>query len=295
MRTLIFGLFLLTTTACKLTLPGVDQAEFGDPTITPVPAGLVDEASGVVDSRSQPGNLWVEEDSGNPAQLSLLGYDGKLKGRLAVPSFPNIDWEELASGPGPQAGVNYLYIGDIGDNTNNRGVVQIYRLPEPANLQTPITQIERFNFRYPDGARDAEAMFVDPATKDIYVISKREPNNTRLYRLAYPQNRDEVTVAEALGEMPNFGSGLPAYVTGAAISPDGSELIVRTYANIYYWKRKEGQSIADALQKGTFRTVPYRLEPQGEAVCFSKDGQGYFTLSERAGAAAVNLYYYPKK
>jgi len=295
MRILIFGLLLLMASACKLTLPGVDQVEFADPVITPIAPGLIDEASGIVDSRSQPGNLWVQEDSGNPAELTLLGHDGKLKGRISVPRFLNIDWEELANGPGPQDGVNYLYIGDIGNNDGNRGVVQIYRLPEPTSLQTPITQVDRFNFRYPDGPRDAEAMFVDPATKDIYIISKREPNNTRLYRLRYPQNRDETATAEALGEMPSFGQGLPAYVTGAAISSDGSELIVRTYSNLFYWKRKDGQSIADALQKGTSRTIPYRLEPQGEAVCFNKDGRGYFTLSERSTAASVNLYYYPKK
>ena len=107
MRTLFFGLFLFVTSACKLTVPGVDQTEFIDPTITSITPGLIDEASGIVDSRSQPGNIWVEQDSGNPAELSLLGYDGKLKGRIAVPNFPNTDWEELASGPGPQAGVNY--------------------------------------------------------------------------------------------------------------------------------------------------------------------------------------------
>lgn len=295
MRHAIFGVLLLLSTACKLTVPGVDQAEFADPTITPVSPGLLDEASGMVDSRSQPGNIWVQEDGGNPAELALLGHDGKLKGRMAVPKFANTDWEELAQGPGPQAGLNYLYIGDIGDNSSNRGLVQVLRLPEPANLQTPVTQIERINFRYPDGPRDAEAMFVDPATKDIYIISKREPNNTRLYRLPYPQNINEVIVAEALGEMPSFGSGTPAFVTGAAISPDGSELLVRTYVNVYFWKRKEGQSIADALQKGIYRALPYNLEPQGEAICFDRDGRGYFTLSERATAASVNLYYYGRK
>ena len=46
-----------------------------------------------------------------------------------------------------------------------------------------------------------------PATKDIYIITKREPNHTHLYRLPYPQNRDEVITAEAFGEMPSFGQG----------------------------------------------------------------------------------------
>jgi hypothetical protein len=111
----------------------------------------------------------------------------------------------------------------------------------------------------------------------------------RLYRLAYPQNVNEITVAQAYGELPI------TFVTGAAISPDGSEIVVRTYTAISYWKRNAGQTIADALQNGNSRQLPYRVEPQGEAVCFDKDGKGYFTISEKAAASSVNLYYYARK
>ena len=295
MRIFIFLISLLFLNSCKLTVPGVAVAQFSsDPTASPITPGQIDEASGMADSRSQPGNVWIEQDSGQPAELALLGYDGKVKGKIAVPNFPNRDWEELATGPGPKEGVNYLYIGEIGDNNAQYDTYQIYRLPEPANLQTPITQVERINFRYPDGPRDAEAMFVDPQTKDIYIISKREPN-VHLYRLPYPQNVNEVIIAQAYGEMPSFGQGLPAYVTGAAISPDGNELVVRTYSGIFYWKRNAGQSIADALQNGNNRQLPYRVEPQGEAICFDKDNKGYFTISEKANASSVNLYYYARK
>jgi hypothetical protein len=295
MRIFIFFICLLAVSSCKLAIPGVAIAQFSsDPTVTPVTPGQIDEASGMVDSRSQPGNLWIEQDSGSPAELALLGYDGKVKGKLAISDVTNRDWEELTMGPGPKDGTNYLYIGEIGDNNGQYPSCLIYRLPEPANLQTPVTQVERINFRYPDGPRDAEAMFVDPQTKDIYIISKRE-TNVHLYRLAYPQNINEVTVAQSYGELPSFGQGLPAYVTGAAISPDGAEIIVRTYAGIFYWKRDAGQSIADALQQGTSRQLPYRIEPQGEAVCFDKDNKGYFTISEKATAPSVNLYYYARK
>ena len=295
MRIVVLLLSLLTIVSCKLEISGVAKAQFAsDPTAALVAPGQIDEASGMADSRSQPGNIWIEQDSGNPADLALLGYDGKVKGKLSVPKYTNRDWEELAIGPGPQDGVNYIYIGEIGDNDAQHEISQIYRLPEPANLQTPITQIERINFRYPDGPRDAEAMFVDPQTKDIYIISKRE-QNVHLYRLPYPQNVNEVTVAQAYGEMPSFGQAPLGYVTGAAISPDGSELVVRTYAQIFYWKRDAGQSIADALQNGNFRTLPYRYEPQGEAICFEKEGKGYFTISERNNAATINLYYYARQ
>ena len=289
---LIVGLALIS---CKLTLPTVYEAQFSsDPTVAAVAPGQIDEASGIADSRSQPGNLWVEQDSGSPAELALLGYDGKVKGKISVPNYTNRDWEELTIGPGPNNGVNYIYIGEIGDNNAQYPVVQVYRLPEPASLQTPITQVDRINFRYPDGPRDAEAMFVDPQTKDIYIVSKRE-DQVHLYSLPYPQNLNEITVAKSLGTLPSFGGGLANYVTSAAISTDGSEIIVRTYTNLYFWKRNENQSIADALTLGTFRALPIRLEPQGEAVCFDKDNKGYFTLSERATASSVNLYYFSRK
>jgi hypothetical protein len=41
--------------------------------------------------------------------------------------------------------------------------------------------------------------------------------------------------------------------------------------------------------------VPVRAEPQGEAVCFSGDGLGFFTLSENAGLPLqLKLYFYPR-
>ena len=293
MRVFILLIGLLVTTSCKLEIANGGAQFTSDPTVTPVTPGQIDEASGMADSRSQPGNLWIEEDSGNPAELALLGYDGNVKGKISVPNTTNRDWEEMTIGPGPQDGVNYLYIGDIGDNNAQYPLYQIYRLPEPATLQSTISGVERINFRYPDGSHDAEAMFVDPQTKDIYIITKRE-EKVHLYRLSYPQNINEVTVAEALGEL-SFGGGLANYVTAAAISPDGSEILVRTYSQLYYWKRNTGQSIADALQLGSRRQLVVRLEPQGEAVCFDKDAKGYFTVSERASAASVNLYYYARK
>ena len=297
MRNFILLVLGLAAAACKLSVPSVYEANFSsDPTVTAITPGQIDEASGMVDSRSQPGNVWIEQDSGNPPELALLGYDGKVKGKLTVPSIINRDWEELSIGPGPKDGTNYLYIGEIGDNNNQYETVQIYRLPEPTNLQTPIqaAQIDRINFRYPQGPRDAEAMFVDPQSKDIYVISKRE-QVVHLYGLAYPQNTKDLSTATDYGEIPNVGGGLANYVTGAAISPDGTEVLVRTYTNTYYWKRDKGQSIPDVMQYGTHRTLVTRVEPQGEAICFDKDAKGFFTISERASASSVNLYYYARK
>lgn len=284
----LLSAFLLLI-ACKSNDPAAQDAQFASqPTAAVIQSGTVDEASGLADSRSQPGNVWIQEDSGNPAELSLLGYDGTLKGRLTIPNTTNRDWEDLASGPGPQAGINYLYIGEIGDNDAVHDVSYVYRLPEPASVNGPVGSVDKISFRYPDGPRDAEALILDPQTKDIWIVSKRE-SNVHLYQLPYPQSTTETITATAYGELPL------SYVTGGAISSDGSEVILRTYLGVYYWKRKSGQLLADALQKQSYRQLPYRIEPQGEGICFEKDNKGYFTVSERNNMASTSLYYYARK
>lgn len=261
-----------------------------EPTVTPVPPGMIDEASGIADSRSIPGTLWIEQDSGNPANVDLIGYDGQLKGRIAIPTATNRDWEDLASGPGPQAAATYLYIADIGDNNAVNQTSYIYRLPEPVRPDAAVmpASVEKISFQYPDGPRDAECLLVDPQTKDLWIVTKRE-SKVHLYQLPYPQATTGVIMAKSYGELPLSG------VTGGSMSSDGSEILIRSYTNVYYFKRSSGQSIADALQRQTAVTLPYRVEPQGEAVCFGKANNGYFTISERASAASVNLYYYTRQ
>ncbi len=265
-----------------------DVSFVSEPTANPIVPGTIDEASGMVDSRAVPGALWVEQDSGNPAELALLGQDGKLRGKIPIPNSTNRDWEDIASGPGPTTGINYLYIGEIGDNNAQYSTVAIYRLPEPASLSAVVGPVEKITFVYPDGPRDAEALFCDPLTRDLWIVSKREAK-VHLYRLKFPQSTTSVTTAEAFGELPY------TYVTGASISPDGLEILIRTYFGVFHWSRTASTNMADALQRTTGVSLPYKAEPQGEAVCFDRANKGFFTLSERGSAASTSLYYFARK
>ncbi|MEZ0610928.1 PE-PGRS family protein [Fibrella sp. WM1] len=286
-RLLCISLLASLAIACDTKTPS--PVEFvTEPTMTVIDPNQIDEASGIAESRSQPGTLWVEQDGGSPAELALLGHDGKIRGKLAIPNATNRDWEDLTSGPGPQNGLNYLYIADIGDNNGQYGQYTIYRLPEPTSVTDVPKSVERISFRYPDGARDAETLMLDPQTKDLYVVSKREAK-VHLYRLPYPQSTTETITAELLGELPF------TYVTGGAFSSDGSEILLRTYTNVFYWSRKSGQSVADVLQLTDARSLSYRIEPQGEAICFERDNKGFFTLSEKANGINPTLNYYSKR
>lgn len=41
------------------------------------------------------------------------------------------DFEDITQGPGPIQGINYIYLGDIGNNDYDREEVYVYRFPEP--------------------------------------------------------------------------------------------------------------------------------------------------------------------
>ncbi|MCF0053993.1 PE-PGRS family protein [Dyadobacter sp. LJ53] len=276
--------------------PKPDEAPVADFETTPqkvaVAPGIIDEASGIVPSYNLPGNFWVNQDSGQPASLYLVSADGKNVKEMKLPGAVNRDWEDVAAGPGPNAGVNYLYIGDIGNNNEPKSQVGvIYRIPEvtDANAGFDESKLEKITFSYPDGARDAESLLLDPATKDIFIISK-EGQNTGIYRLAFPQSTTQTIAAEKVGTVPGV-----SLATGGNISKDGTEILIRTYLAVYYWKIKEGESVGQTLTQPSTKQLLVALEPQGEAVCMDTDRKGFYTISERSNAAAVTLNFYKRK
>jgi hypothetical protein len=161
---------------------------------------------------------------------------------------------------------------------------KFYKFPEPSAAVDTVTGIETINFTYPDGSHDAEAFLIDAATKDIYIITKRD-NLSRIYRLSYPYNTSVNTVA-LMGDLPYTG------VVSAAIS--GNEIIIKTYTDLFYYKRKSNESIEQSLNNPYIR-LPYQVEPQGEAVCFAANGSGFYTISEKGFTSAVNIFYYKRR
>ena len=41
------------------------------------------------------------------------------------------DFEDITQGEGPNPGISYIYLGDIGNNDYDREEIYIYRFPEP--------------------------------------------------------------------------------------------------------------------------------------------------------------------
>jgi hypothetical protein len=285
LRTIIFFAVLLFISSCRKPEKVQATGLFKDaPVSVPISPDTIEEASGIADSKSQPGNLWVQEDSGNPPELHLVSHNGMLKKSVYIKGATNRDWEDMLIANGPSDGVNYIYISDAGDNSLQHDIYRIYRFPEPVAGMDTVYNPDVIPFRYPDGSHDAEAMLADLASKDLYLITKRD-QASRIYKLPYPQSVTAVQTAVYIGALPFTG------VVSAAVSSDNREILLKTYLNMYYVKRSGSQSLEDALKNNPV-TVSYKPEAQGEAVCFKNDNSGFFTLSEKGLAIAVALNFY---
>jgi len=255
---------------------------------------MLKEASGLCLSKSNPQCLWSHNDKGNPNRLYLLGTKGQNYGYYTLTGAGSRDYEDICIGPGPMPGINYIYLGDIGDNDAVYPSIVIYRIQEPilhkldsnSTHIIPAEHIERLEFEYPDGPVDSETLMIDPINKDLYIVSKRE-FRSHVYRAPYPQKPNTKTKLQKLAQLPfNFA-------VAGDISSDGKKIVIKDLYRIFCWNRAENESVLDALKRAPER-LTYIPEPQGESFAFTNNAASYFTLSEQSGTTPSYLYHYKK-
>ena len=279
---------------CATVGPAVTAGTITDP-------GLV-EISGLAASRTVPGVLWADNDSGDGPRVYALSPAGELLGTYDLAGAEAIDWEDIAVGPGPDPSLHYVYVGDIGQNGGLRDQVEVYRVPEPAAIEpSGSLTAERIALTYPDGPEDAESMFVDPVTGGLVIVTKQASGVSHVLLAEASQMVDGATVAMqeiatiTIPVNPSGALALPSTMaTAADISPDGSTILVRTYQQVLAYPRPTGGSLADAFAAAPCN-APQVSEPQGEAIAFAADGSGYSTTSETqlAGLPGATLTFFP--
>jgi len=248
----------------------------------------LDEASGLDYSLINEGILWSHNDSGGEPAVYALNTEGKLVATLRLKGITNRDWEDLAVAKDPKTGKSCIYIGEIGDNAAKYSSVKIYKVEEP--VLTPGDSLltsdktDTIEIQYEDGARDAEALFIEPRSGDIYIISKREAE-VGIYHVAYPYSTTSVNIAKKLGTLPL------TWVTAADISPNGKQILIKTYTGVFKAKAKLN-SAGELILSPKLKALPYKIEPQGEGLCWNLKGKGYYTLSETAKDVVQLLYFY---
>jgi hypothetical protein len=262
----------------------------------------IDEVSGMSASLNFPGILWVHNDSGGESKLYALDSTGKYLGHIKLEGVKNRDWEDMAIARHSKDGKSYIYVGEIGDNRSIYSSKFIYYFAEPETLPTEspfsvsISDFKTIEFNIENlSNHDSETLLVCPLTDEIYVITKRT-DFAQLYSIPISQDREPV-IAKFLTILKigndRTGSKVSRIVAGD-ISPKGDEILLKSYDSVYYFYRAENQSIAETLIQEP-KSVPYLIEPQGEAISWTPSAHGYFTLSELSKTIKPVLYFYKRK
>jgi hypothetical protein len=226
----------------------------------------VHEASGAAPSRTHSGVFWTHNDSGDPA-VYAIDANGALAGRVAVAGAQVTDWEDIAVAQCP--GGDCLYIADIGDNQAARPSVTVYRVPEPAPGAGTTRPAQAIELRYPNGAQDAEAMFV--LNGAIHIVTKGETGPITLYRAPASAAPGTPAQLERVRELATSEQKRSERITGASASPDGRWIVVRTLKSASFYPAAE--FVAAGGTGGTAREMDLAglNEAQGEGIGFASN------------------------
>ncbi len=284
----------ITLTVTKALCPAVGE---------PSSKGTVEdeeltEISGVAESATDPGTLYVIEDANNPAELVGLNAKGNTTGWWSLDWATARDWEDVTVGPDIATGDSMVWIADIGDNEPlDRESVFVAVVPEPvpgtANGAVDGFEIE---LTYADGPHDAEAMFVDPVTGDLIVVGKDYEGEARIWRKAAPHGPGEAELEEIavldFSEDPLSGGA----VTAATISPLGDLIVIRTYSSLGYAFRRDQAEPLEAAFDSKPCEVELPNEAQSESIGFAADGTGWWTVSEAGTSGdAPDVWFTPRE
>ncbi|MER7889738.1 hypothetical protein ABTX15_07950 [Micromonospora sp. NPDC094482] len=241
------------------------------------------ELSGLVATKS--GYIVINDGTEIEARKRVFYLDTKCKISKDPVSYSGggpFDTEDLALSPDGKT----IWIADTGDNVTSktrRERVAVWTMPV-AGTKRPVLH----RLSYPEGKpHDAEALLIGDDNKPL-VITKVTSGKAEIYRPSGAlKNGDtdpvpmakvgEITLPKTQTENPLNTFGRVA-ITGATRSPDGSKVVLRTYADAFEYD-VAGGDIVGALTTGKPRVTPL-TDPFGEAISYSTDGKTFLTVSD---------------
>jgi len=194
-------------------------------------------------------------DGGNEPIIYLLDLKGKIQGSVRVENAQNRDWEDLAIDD------EHLYIGDIGNNQNNRRDLVIYKVKiadvfESDSIATDSVRhirAEKIEFDYkeqtaypPDRSEkhyDSEALAFYNDTLYLFTKNRARPNLGMAFVYKVPTVPGKYTVSKS-SEIYIGNGGL---MTDALTSADfvNGEFFLMTYNRVIIKKEVNGEFVGE--------------------------------------------------
>ena len=246
------------------------------------------EVSGIIYS-PETNLLWTLEDSGNPNAIYGIDLSGKIEETITIENTENIDWEDIT-----KDAEGNLYIGDFGNNDNERSDLSIYKIDKNTLTAESTNPVYKVSFAYPeqkDFPPKKSEMFYDVEgfiefKNNFYLFTKNRSKGfdgtAFLYKIP---NTPGFHQAVLMGEFKTCGEYNNCAITSATISPDATKLAVLTHDKLFMFENFKG----DDFLNGTKTVLELNHFSQKEAACFT-DNDRLFIADERTKSVGGNVY-----
>ena len=261
MRNLLIAAIALFCTNCK------QSAQQKIEVVTALPNEIKESSACEISNASD--LVWTIEDQGNENLLFGLNKNGELIRKIRITNIENNDWEDLSSDD-----QGNLYIGDFGNNDNERQNLAIYKINAADLNKEEVEASEIVQFYYPeqkdfppkkkDKVFDVESFLV--FKNQFYLFTKNRSSDfdgtTSIYRVE--NNSQTKLPAKKLSEFVTCDNFNHCAVTSAAISPDKKKLAMLSSDKVWIFTDfKE-----DDFFSGNAKTIELENFTQKEGLCF---------------------------
>lgn len=258
-------------------------------TLTNIPLE-VEENSGMLLSSSN--SIWLHNDSGDSAKLYQIDTSGNLLRTILVTNATNVDWEDIT-----KDNQGNVYIGDFGNNSNNRQNLKIYKIQHPDSTIGNTTTAQIIYYNYPDQTAfpppdaqkhfDLEAMVC--LNDSLYLFSKNRTDPydsyTKCYQIPADTGVHTAVLLDSFDTQQPGGFGAIFSITAAAISPNQQRLALLNANRVWLFSNFTGHGFFN----GQLQIFNLGSTSQKEALDFVEDEILYIS-DEKSVLGTCRLY-----
>lgn len=248
------------------------------------------EVSGITLSKDKK-TIWVIEDRGNKNAIYGLNENGQMMTKVPVENTENTDWEDIISDP-----QGNIYIGDFGNNDNDRKDLTILKtdLKDISQTSTKVIQTTRFHYEgqteFPPKKSnllyDCEA-FVE-MDGNFYLFTKnRSKGFDGTFLVFKVPNKEGDFEAKLIGKLKLQGGYNDAAITSATINSTKDKIVLLTHKNIHVLTG----FTANDFNNAKIQKIPLNHNSQKEAIVFHDD-KTLMIADEKAKDEGGNVYQF---
>lgn len=237
--------------------------------------------------------IWMINDSGNAAKI--YGYDlaqKKIAKTIAISNVSNTDWEDLASDNNGN-----LFIGDFGNNGNNRKDLAIYTVTNLSAIKEDSTNAIITSFYLSDQNHfpprkknrnfDIEAFI--SMNGFFYLFTKNRSSDfdgtTKLYKLPAKEGRFE---AQLIASYKTCDNEHICQITGASLDHSTGNIALLSANKVWLLS----SYTEDAIFEGTIETIELQHTSKKESITF-KNSKTLYIADEQNKFSGGNIFELP--